>query len=457
MDDQSVSQVGLTDKQSIILGGSAVAGCAIGMLGTLLALQVSGVLGNENRLGAVTDRTLTLTQARVAMADIGKGGVMVTGVAPGPDGSGLTAAYVRTGESKKASIVWLHGARHPFAVVGNLYNERGDDINAPYLNLLNGHSEVRRASAPVGPTLSMYQPPFDTGKFHKPVPAAEPPEKTALAEPPEKATLAEPPEKTASAEPPVRQAQATSILPQASLLDPTKHNVVAPEAVAPQAMPAGASIAAQRKAAILAYMATSTYQGGGTAAVPALMVKLVTTKAHRFTWKGPLDSVPFTRRIPTVYFFFDPNCVVCHTEYQDLSRYVTSGQLHVEMIPVGFLKPDSKAKSVAIMDAADPDKAFTTNESNFDMSKESGGIAPDLNATAAEIGAIDDNTKLLALVDGEKYLLTPTLLVQDPQDGTWVRITSEIAGPKLVKSLDVDGQPTETTLPDPNPPKGVAP
>lgn len=413
----------MQEKWTDILATSAltsvmVGGCIVGL--SVVALNV-GLLGGARHDGS-DGRMLSLTQARAAMADIGKGGVMVTSVMPGPEGSGLTAAYVRTGGSKKPSIVWLHGRSHPYAIVGNLYNERGEDINAPYLNMLGGRSEAKRPALPPESTLSMSQPPFDPGKPYQPVPAAASPNKT-----------------NSSAEPSPSIVQAPAALPQASLLDPTKHAAATPAASAPQTVPAGASIAAQRKAAILAYMATPAYQDGGTAAVPALMVRLVEAKSHRFAWRGA--SVPPAANAPTVYFFFDPNCIVCHTEYQGLSRYVESGQIHVEMIPVGFLKPDSAAKAAAILTAGDPDKALASNEADFDTTKESGGIAPKAHVSATESKAVDDNTKLLALVDGEKYLLTPTLLVQDPQDGTWVRITSEISGQKLVQSLHAAALP----------------
>ncbi len=77
--------------------------------------------------------------------------------------------------------------------------------------------------------------------------------------------------------------------------------------------------------------------------------------------------------------------------------------------------------------------------------------------STAEAKAVDDNTKLLALVDGEKYLLTPTLLVQDPQDGTWVRITSEISGQKLVQTLHAAASPATPLGAAPQTKKGATP
>jgi thiol:disulfide interchange protein DsbG len=83
------------------------------------------------------------------------------------------------------------------------------------------------------------------------------------------------------------------------------------------------------------------------------------------------DSAPHK-----MYIIMDPNCSYCHLLYMDLNKYVKSGKLQIRWIPVGFLRPNSKGKSAAILagkDNATNLKELIKDETSFDMKTEQGG------------------------------------------------------------------------------------
>jgi len=62
---------------------------------------------------------------------------------------------------------------------------------------------------------------------------------------------------------------------------------------------------------------------------------------------------------PVIYSFMDPNCPHCHAFMKDLkSNYIDNGLVQVRMIPVGFMKAESKAQSAFLLAAPDPEQLW---------------------------------------------------------------------------------------------------
>ena len=118
---------------------------------------------------------------------------------------------------------------------------------------------------------------------------------------------------------------------------------------------------------------------------------------------------------PEVTAFFDPNCIYCHELYDQAQPLLKSGKLRLRIVMVGFLKPTSFAKSVAILMQSDHAQALATDETKFDEKHEEGGIEPAKTIPAAIKKDIVANTRLLAQSGQEA---TPTLLYQDGA-GQW--------------------------------------
>jgi thiol:disulfide interchange protein DsbG len=111
---------------------------------------------------------------------------------------------------------------------------------------------------------------------------------------------------------------------------------------------------------------------------------------------------------PLMLAFEDPNCIFCHKLSDNIERYVESGQIQLKIIPVAFLKEDSMNKAMAIMEAKNPAEAWKTNQKNFNIQKEEGGITNIPIVKNQTYLNIQSNTSLLAAT-GNKA--TPTLLV----------------------------------------------
>lgn len=75
----------------------------------------------------------------------------------------------------------------------------------------------------------------------------------------------------------------------------------------------------------------------------------------------------------------DPNCSACHYAYNAMKPFIDKGELQVNWILVYFVRPDSEAKSAAIMSSKNPGEAMAKNEAGFDLKTEEGGIAPMTN------------------------------------------------------------------------------
>lgn len=97
----------------------------------------------------------------------------------------------------------------------------------------------------------------------------------------------------------------------------------------------------------------------------------------------------------TIYAFLDPNCIFCHFAWKAFQPYEKAG-LQVRWVPVGFLKPDSKGKAAALLEAADVDAAMEKNETEFVKETESGGIKAVERISDATAKKLQANAKLMA-------------------------------------------------------------
>ncbi len=79
---------------------------------------------------------------------------------------------------------------------------------------------------------------------------------------------------------------------------------------------------------------------------------------------------------PLLYVFADPNCIFCYRFYKMAEPLVSSGRLQLRWVMVAFLQSSSAAKAAAILSASDPRAALHQDEDRFDVTHESGGIAP---------------------------------------------------------------------------------
>ncbi len=119
---------------------------------------------------------------------------------------------------------------------------------------------------------------------------------------------------------------------------------------------------------------------------------------------------------PEVTVFVDPNCIFCHEIYDQAQPLLNAGQLRLRIVMVGFLKPTSFAKSAAVLIASDHAQALATDEKNFDVKHEEGGITPAKTIPAAIKQDVTANTHVLAQSGDEA---TPTLLYKNGA-GQWL-------------------------------------
>lgn len=95
-----------------------------------------------------------------------------------------------------------------------------------------------------------------------------------------------------------------------------------------------------------------------------------------------------------VYFFFDPNCPHCNTAYRNIAPIKQAEQdLQIRYVPMGVLLPSSAGKAAAIIQAADPLKAYHQMEEGYGFSTEGdgGAIAPAKTILPATREALDAN------------------------------------------------------------------
>lgn len=115
---------------------------------------------------------------------------------------------------------------------------------------------------------------------------------------------------------------------------------------------------------------------------------------------------------PLVYALFDPDCIFCHKLWQETRAPIAAGKLRIAWLPVGFLKPSSTPKAIAILTAKNPLKALSFDESGFQDAIEEGGIKPvDMaSLTPAEKAAYAEIQANQASMQKYGFNGTPTLL-----------------------------------------------
>jgi thiol:disulfide interchange protein DsbG len=118
---------------------------------------------------------------------------------------------------------------------------------------------------------------------------------------------------------------------------------------------------------------------------------------------------------PLLYVFADPNCSFCYRFYRMAEPLVTSGKLQLRWVMVAFLQSSSAGKATAILAASDPRAALHADEDRFDVTHESGGIAP----AGAQDKALQQVLQAhVSAMDELGAQGTPTLLYRDAQ-GHW--------------------------------------
>lgn len=116
-----------------------------------------------------------------------------------------------------------------------------------------------------------------------------------------------------------------------------------------------------------------------------------------------------SKKAPILYVFADPNCIFCHRFYRMTEPAVKAGHLQLRWALVGFLKPSSANRAVAILSARDPSLALAENETRFNESDEEGGMTPDKSPAKHLRSVLRDNFVAMQSAGGEG---TPTILYQ---------------------------------------------
>lgn len=118
---------------------------------------------------------------------------------------------------------------------------------------------------------------------------------------------------------------------------------------------------------------------------------------------------------PLLYVFADPNCIFCYHFYRMAEPLVASGRLQLRWVMVAFLQATSSAKATAILSAPDPRAALHADEDRFDVTHESGGVAP----ASSQVKALQDVLQAhVSAMDTLGANGTPTLLYRDAR-GHW--------------------------------------
>lgn len=120
---------------------------------------------------------------------------------------------------------------------------------------------------------------------------------------------------------------------------------------------------------------------------------------------------------PLLYVFADPNCIFCYHFYRMAEPLVSSGRLQLRWVMVAFLQSSSAPKAAAILAATDPRAALHADEDRFDVTHESGGIAPAPAQDKAMQDLLQAHGSVLDVI-GAGSVGTPTLLYRDAQ-GHW--------------------------------------
>lgn len=120
---------------------------------------------------------------------------------------------------------------------------------------------------------------------------------------------------------------------------------------------------------------------------------------------------------PLLYVFADPNCIFCYHFYKMAEPLVSSGQLRLRWVMVAFLQSSSTPKAAAILAANDPRAALHADEDGFDVTHESGAIAPAQAQNKGLQDLLQAHGSVLDVI-GAGSVGTPTLLYRDAH-GHW--------------------------------------
>lgn len=134
---------------------------------------------------------------------------------------------------------------------------------------------------------------------------------------------------------------------------------------------------------------------------PQLDPKVIWKRLEQAGWvrEGPENAKQ------VIYSFTDPNCPYCHKLWLQTQRYHDAG-LQIRHVLVGVIKPNSLPKAAAILQAADPAKAFVEHQQHYDE----GGIAALANPDPKIVTRIRQNN---ALMDDLGISGTPAVVYRD--------------------------------------------
>jgi thiol:disulfide interchange protein DsbG len=136
-----------------------------------------------------------------------------------------------------------------------------------------------------------------------------------------------------------------------------------------------------------------------------------------------------------LYAVIDPNCIFCHQAFLALEPKIQSGQIAIRWVVVGIIKPDSKAKALAILNAQDPLGALLQNEHNFNEQTEEGGIAPLALTAPMTTTKLDTN---MQFATQNQLMQTPTFFYKDTAGNMQIQAGMP-QGPALDKLINSVG------------------
>ena len=133
----------------------------------------------------------------------------------------------------------------------------------------------------------------------------------------------------------------------------------------------------------------------------------------------------------------DPNCIYCHLLYKELQPQISKGNLQVNWLIVGILKPDSISKAAAILAGttnAEKIANLQQDEEHFNLKQEEGGISnlSKNKTTAALTKAVENNSKFL--IDSG-YEGTPVMFFKD-KNGKPRAISGYVKGKALTDAIE---------------------
>lgn len=348
-----------------------------------VALLAAGLIGVAVGRSESDHVQYTAAQIDEIVAHAAHGGMLVDRVLPGPKGSGVTLAVVR---SHGKYVVWITNTKKPLIFVGPAFNQQGKNISASAYK----HLVLHAASTPKAlPFIST-----DSARSAKKLPPL------ANTTPLPPVTQNQAPQ---TASPPVSAPGQSIVPPQQSVYAPTQPAPMQPP-MQPVVPTSPASTATQ----------PPPPTSGPGSVVPTQKMDEV-NEADGFIWSSSTQKADPSR--PQIVMFLDPNCPYCNREYEAMAPAVEAGAFDVRIIPVGYLKRSSTEKAAWILGSKNQQAALAKNEAKFNLAAEEG--AGKLSANKTLIQHVFSNTKLLAAfsVNGQT-LSTPTILI--PFKGEWV-------------------------------------